>query len=386
MYNLIDSEPINNQFGSFGYGFPVGSDVKDWVCIGNISLGHVPYMGDLTKSLPWPNAPPGPFVYGDNSPSVAFTSSSSVFINDRDSYRGKVILQSGFMGQSGRISSLISIEPGDSRVLNYRPGQLLLESGQSITLAEISLAFDKDNRIRIRHRGNGLVLWEASSHATSPGQSLQYTETGKLVISSTQGLLHDLTPHINLKIEGSSLVISSINPYLTISGPKSSLLFASAYIFPQNRIFQLGQVISRTYKDRTLIYALSPYCQFVVLRSRQPNLPVPPLPLAWPDKEREPQWEWEVVWTTPKPPTERRNDVVMSFQGDGNLVSIQILPLLQPHSPYVLQVIYSNKTVPWASGTHGRSPPATYLRLGFGSAAEPWLELITDEGHRVWSS
>ncbi|GJJ15638.1 hypothetical protein Clacol_009916 [Clathrus columnatus] len=364
MYNLIDSQPIDGQFGGFGYGFPVSADVRSWICVGNVSLGHVPYTGDLTKSLPWPNAPPGPFVY-DGHPSTVFTFSAFISSSDMHMGGGEVLLQSDFMGKIGRIASLISIQPGPTRVLSYRPGQLRLKSGQIVTLTDIIFSYDHDGYIRVRQRNStevGFILWEMGfDHVTTPGQHLHYTENGKLVLSSTQGQIHDLTPHIKSTMEGSSLVISNVNPYLTISGPKSSLLFASAYIFPQNRTFALGQIVARTYMNKTLIYALSPYCQFVVLRSKQNNTPVPSIPFAWPDKEREAQWEWEVVWRTPNTPTERRDGVVMSFQGDGNLV------------------IYSNKTVPWASGTHGRIPPAVFLRLGFGSTAEPWLELITDE-------
>lgn len=325
MYNLIDSQAINGQFGKFGYGFPVASNVRDWICVGNVSLGHVPYTGDLTKSLPTPNVAPGAFVYDGNPHTTVFVSSNSFFINDADAYREKVVLQSDFMGQLGRITHLISIEPGVTRVLSYRPGQFLLNSGQSTHVADITLSFDKDNHIRIRQRrpdGNGLILWEASSRQPGiPEQYLHYSEAGKLFINSPQGLVHDLTPYIHSNMEGGSFTISSLNPYLTITAPPShSLLFASAYIFSQNRTFPLGQIVARPYMDRTIIYTLSPYCQFVVLRSKRPNAPLPTLPLTWPEKEREHEWDWEVVWHTPRPPTDRRKDALMSFQGDGNLV------------------------------------------------------------------
>lgn len=373
MYNLIDSQAINGQFGSFGYGFPVASNVRDWICVGNVSLGHVPYTGDLTKSLPTPNAPPGAFIYDGNPLTTVFIPSNSYFVNDPDAYRGKVVLQSDFMGQLGRIAALIAIEPGVTRVRSYGPGQFVLNSGQSTHVADITLSFDQDNHIRIRQRrsdGNGLILWEARSRQPGiPEQYLHYSEAGKLSIGSPQGHVDDFTPYIHSNVDGGSFTISSLNPYLTITKPPlHSLLFASAYIFSQNKSFLLGQIVARSYNDRTILYTLSPYCQFVVLRSKRPNAPLPTLPLVWPEKEREHEWDWEVVWHTPKPPTDRRTDASMHFQGDGNLV------------------IYSNKQVPWASGTHGRVPPATILRLGFGTATEPWLELITDEGHRVWSS
>lgn len=52
----------------------------------------------------------------------------------------------------------------------------------------------------------------------------------------------------------------------------------------------------------------------------------------------------------------------------------------------VCQVIYANGGVPWDSGTHARNPPATILRWGLGTAEEPYLEILNEQGTRVWST
>jgi hypothetical protein len=337
--NLIDSQGINNEYGAFGYGFAVASDVRDWVCVNNISKTHVRYEGDISKSLPNPNVAPGPFV--ENVPKNKLIISDSLASSLTPTQDGKVTLQSQFSRGHGRIAALISITPGLSKVLSYQAGEYQLDQGQYTSLNGVAMSFDEDLEVRIREYRNhqfGVVLWEGGPASQHPGQhlpSVVFSEGGKLCIVSTDTspshVLFDFMPYMPFNgssDNGPTLILSNANPYLTVVTPDSSLIFASSYIFSWNAAFKLGQVVARTYSyggsQKTLLYTLSPYCQFVVLRNKANNTLLPSLPLVWPDPAHEAQWEWETIWTTANPRTERRNDVVMYFQGDGNLASSHV--------------------------------------------------------------
>ena len=179
---------------------------------------------------------------------------------------------------------------------------------------------------------------------SSSDHHLTYGEGGKLYISigNTSQVYFDFMPHMPVHAPPGSdmnvvptLVFSDTLPHLSTTTPASSVLFSSSYTFPHFRAFSGGQVIARTYlygnSLRTVLYTLSPYCQFVVLRSKRSQIGVPNLPLVWPLPEHESQWEWETVWTTPNPRTkEKRTDAMMYFQGDGNLVNLSTF-----HSIYI---------------------------------------------------
>ena len=338
--NLIDSQDIGLGRGSIGYGFAVASDVKKWVCVGNVSSSQVRYEGDISNSLPIPNVAPGPFVHDVPQADLMFSESA---INPQTSVdpdkEKSVILQPEFLHGRGRIKHLISISPGVSRVLTYQPGQLQLAKRQVINLRDVFLAFEQDGMVRVREqRGDSTrgVLWEGGpDHQTiSSIHCLTYTAGGKLCISTndTAQIHFDLMPHMPMhpsSVHDSppTLVFSDTNPHLQVTTPGSSVLFSSSYAFPHFRAFPGGQVIARSYQyrnlPRTILYTLSPYCQFVVLRSKTSDMSVPSLPLVWPAPEQESQWEWEIVWSTPNPRTkEQRPDAMMYFQGDGNLVSL----------------------------------------------------------------
>jgi hypothetical protein len=337
--NLIDSQDIGLGQGSIGYGFAVASDVKDWVCVGNMSSNNVRYEGDITKSLPTPIVAPGPFVHDVPEAILRFADSGRTSNNEMDQNRN-VVLQPEFRHSRGRIQFLISISPGPSRVLSYQPGQFKLAKGDIITLNGAVLAYELDGIVRVRERrGNGIgaVLWEGGpeNETFSSDHYLTYSEGGKLYISTGDVLqvFFDFIPHMPIHAPPGRdmdvapvLVFSDIIPHLSTTTPASSILFASSYAFPHFRAFPGGQVIARTVlygnSQRTVLYTLSPYCQFVVLRGKKSQMHVPSLPLAWPVPEDEAQWEWEIVWTTPNPRTkEKRTDAMMYFQGDGNLVS-----------------------------------------------------------------
>ncbi|KAF8505333.1 hypothetical protein BU17DRAFT_57949 [Hysterangium stoloniferum] len=346
MNNLIDSQAINDEHGAFGYGFAVASDVRDWICVGNVSKTHVRYEGDISKSLPNPNVAPGPFVHNISqnklilSDSLASPSNGQSATQDR-----RVILQSHFAHGRGRISSLISISPGLPKVLSYQAGQYSLEKGQHTCLDGIAMSHDQNNMICIReHREPqqfGIVLWEnglADNHQAlgQLPQKLVFSNGGKLCVVSTDvsppRILFDFMPYMPFdgkSDKGPSLILSNANPYLTVMTPESSLIFASSYIFSWNAGFRLGNVVARTCfhdgSQKTLLYTLSPYCQFVILRSKVGGAFLPSLPLVWPDPTHEAHWEWEIIWATPNPRTDRRDDPVMYFQGDGNLASFSSL-------------------------------------------------------------
>lgn len=307
-----------------------------------MSAPGVRYEGDITKSLPTPNVAPGPFVHDVPAAVLKFADSGVIASGEKDDTQGKrVILQPEFLHGRGRIKHLISIVPGASRVLSYQPGQLHLARGQAVTLKSVMLKYELDGIVRLRDRpasGTGAVLWEGGpeNQGSPVGQYLTYTTGGKLCITSGDPaeLCFDFTPHMpshagpgNDERLAPAFIISDTNPHLSITTPNSSIFFLSSYTFPTNRAFPGRQVVARTYNHgnspRTVLYTLSPYCQFVVLRSKKPRTVVPAIPLAWPTPEQEAQWDWEIVWNTPNARTkERRSDAMMYFQGDGNLVSL----------------------------------------------------------------
>lgn len=339
--NLIDSQDIGLGQGSIGYGFAVASDVKNWICTGNVSAERVRYEGDITNSLPTPNVAPGPFVHDVPHSEVRFLESPIIPQSDTNLYKGKsVILQPEFLQGRGRIKFLISISPGASRVLTYQPGKFQLAKGQMICLQGAVLTYERDGMLRVREQlgsETGAVLWEGGpgNHTVPANSYLTYSTGGKICISTddVSQVYYDFMPHMPLHAPpgddtgmAATLVFSDTNPHLSITTPASSVLFSSSYAIPHFRAFAGGQVIARSYlygnSQRTILYTLSPYCQFVVLRSKRSQVGVPALPLAWPAPEQETQWEWEIVWSTPNPRTkERRSDAMMFFQGDGNLVS-----------------------------------------------------------------
>ncbi|HEV7738103.1 MAG TPA: hypothetical protein VGO47_12135, partial [Chlamydiales bacterium] len=279
MYNLIDAEDTDNLQGTFGYGFAVAADVDRWICVGNQSSSRVRYEGDISGSLPVPNATPGPFVYDLSAKHVRFSSMAQLSL-DEDSWN--VILQPEFRHGRGRISSLISIQPGPSTVLSYPGGEFQLQRGHAVHLKAISVKYDSDNLVRIHKNGNhnNSILWEEGPGLHSPGEILTYSPGGKLCIISESRIVYDFTPYIPFEAlsgrEVPAIVFSDNNPYVSVATFGSSLLFASSYSFPQNRGFLVGQVVcrSRPYGNHhwTLLYTLSPYGQYVVLRSKQPNI------------------------------------------------------------------------------------------------------------------
>ncbi|KAF8494536.1 hypothetical protein JB92DRAFT_2748881 [Gautieria morchelliformis] len=285
--NLIDSQDIGLGQGSVGYGFAVASDVKDWICVGNVSSNTVRYEGDITKSLPTPIVAPGPFVHDVPQAMLRFADSGRTSTDEKDIHQKVcVVLQPEFLHGRGRIQHLISISPGPSRVLSYQPGQFKLAKGDIITLNGAVLACELDGVVRVRERrgnGAGAVLWEGGpgNQTFSSNYYLTYSEGGKLYISTGDVLqvCFDFIPHMPIHAPPGRdmdvapiLVFSDIIPHLSTTTPASSILFASSYAFPHFRAFHGGQVIARTLlygnSQRTILYTLNPYCQFVVYGAR----------------------------------------------------------------------------------------------------------------------
>jgi len=347
MNNLIDAENQPQNQGTFGYGFAVARDIIDWVCVGNVSSPRVVYEGDITASLPTPNVTPGPFVHDVSPDNLVFAPTAMVNVKDSQPHGKGVILQPEFRYARGRISSLISIVPGASRILTYNGGQFQLQRGSQVFLKTITLIYGQDNIVRIQQRGgrhNGQIEWQGGPGPNAAGGLLKYTTGGKLCITSGDGqgsdICYDFTPHLPQSVvpgrEIAPLIISDSMPHISVATSGESILFASDYVFCINRGFKVGQIISRScvYGDDpnpwTLIYTLNPYGQFVALRSKQRAAMIPSLPLVWPDPSQEGSWDWEVVWSTPNgrcPDKDTKG--VMFFQGDGNLVSPPLAGLVQ---------------------------------------------------------
>ncbi|KIJ54777.1 hypothetical protein M422DRAFT_775012 [Sphaerobolus stellatus SS14] len=387
--NLIDAESPPPDRGTFGYGYAVARDVKDWICVGNVSTDNVTYEGDISASLPTPNATPGPFVHDVPPDILAFSNTAEVGIRDPAYPRGKdVILQEEFRNSRGRISSLISIVPGASRILSYNAGQFNLQRGRQIMLKSIDLRYDPDNTIRIQRRNHGGQLqWQGGPGPSVSGDVLTYTAGGKLCITASSSqdenytpvITYDFTPHLPLDAtpgRETVLILADSAPHILISTPGGSFLFANEYVFKMNQAFRVGQIVARSCvcdgdpTPWTLIYTLNPYGQFVVLRNKQRAALIPSIPFIWPDPSQEAAWDWETLWSTPNDRVSQKDsDAVMYFQGDGNLV-----------------VYTSGGAVTWTSATHNRDPAATSLRFGVGTADAPWLEIMDSTGNRVWSS
>ncbi|KAH7340430.1 hypothetical protein B0J17DRAFT_651322 [Rhizoctonia solani] len=358
MRNLIESKDIGHGKGGLGYGYAVGSDTTNWTCVENVSAPGVEYYGDISASLP------------------ELIASPTAFIRDGPAEdRGR--LQPEFV--PGHIECLFRITSAPSTVLGWNPGQLHLGLGSHVKLRSTRLCLDQSGEVCVREHQNhqdGRTLWSGGSHLVHQGHAakLVFAPGGKLMVvdDNTRTILHDFTPHIrapdqpNLE-DAHSLVLCEVpnRPVVSITSPAphANTLFMSSYIERCGREFEPGQFVARYIGNGggTLVYVFSPYTQTLVLRSRHDG-PIR-TPLEWPLDQN----EWIVEWSSPNEPSaEPVADAKLAWQGDGNLV------------------IYANGGVPWGSGTHDKN--ATILRWGLGTPEEPYLEIINDDGERVWST
>ncbi|CAE6536695.1 unnamed protein product [Rhizoctonia solani] len=358
MHNLIESRDVGHGKGGLGYGYAVGSDIANWTCIANVSAPGVEYFGDTSASLPELIATPTAFVR--DGPAEA---------------RGH--LQPEFV--PGHIECLFRITSEPSTVFGWNPGQLHLGLGSHVKLRSTRLCLDPSGEVCVREHQNhqdGRTIWSSGSHLVHQHHAaeLVFAPGGKLMVvdANTRATLHDFTPHIRApdrpdSEDTHSLVLCEVpdRPVVSITSPAphANTLFMSSYIERCGREFQPGQFVARYIGNGggTLVYAFSPYTQLLVLRSRHDG-PIQ-TPLVWPLDQN----EWTIEWSSPNEPSaEPVMDAKLAWQSDGNLV------------------IYANGGVPWGSGTHGKC--ATALRWGLGTPEEPYLEMIDNDGNRVWST
>ncbi|KAG8691925.1 hypothetical protein FRC11_004854 [Ceratobasidium sp. 423] len=358
MRNLIESTDVGHGKGGLGYGYAVGSDTMNWTCIENVSAPGVEYFGDISASLPELIASPTAFIR--DGPAEA---------------RGH--LQPEFI--PGHIECLFRITPGPSTVLGWNPGQLHLGLGSHVKLRSTRLCLEHTGEVCVRehqHHQDGRTLWRGGSHLIHQNHAaeLVFAPGGKLMVvdANTRTILHDFTPHVRAPDspdveDAHSLVLCEVpnRPLVSITSPAphANTLFMSSYIERCGRQFEPGQFVARYIGNGmgTLVYVFSPYTQILVLRARHDG-PIR-TPLEWPLDQN----EWIVEWSSPNEPSaEPVTDAKLAWQGDGNLV------------------IYANGGVPWGSGTHDKS--ATILRWGLGTPEEPYLEIVDDDGNRIWST
>ncbi|CAE6525158.1 unnamed protein product [Rhizoctonia solani] len=358
MRNLIESKDIGHGKGGLGYGYAVGSDTANWTCVENVSAPGVEYFGDISASLP--ELIPSPTAFVRDGPAEA---------------RGH--LQPEFI--PGHIECLFRITPGPTTVLGWNPGQLHLGLGSHVKLRSTRLCLERSGEVCVREHQNhqdGRTLWRGGNHLIHQNHAaeLVFAPGGKLMVvdANTRTTLHDFTPHIRApdssdSEDAHSLVLCEVpnRPLVSITSPAphANTLFMSSYIERCGREFKPGQFVARYIGNGggTIVYVFSPHTQVLVLRARHDG-PIR-TPLEWPLDQN----EWIVEWSSPnEPSTEPVMDAKLSWQGDGNLV------------------IYANGGVPWGSGTHDKG--ATILRWGLGTPEEPYLEMVDDDGNRIWST
>lgn len=379
--------------GRIGYGFPVGSDVANWTCRGNESHDNVLYIGEISGTLPkYINASPGPFVHdawgnyeGDEC--------------DEES----LDLQKEFV--QGKVWGLIEIGVGESKVLAYDGGALRLGLGESIKVRGVEVVFrpeDAELCVRRCHDDGrtGRTHWEGGvggrlnhrRHEFS-NMVLVFTESGKLMIvnsNNPQEIYWDFAPSIPPSLPPTStprpnvprLALSSENPHVSIASSSGDVLFASAYTFPGADL-SVGKFISRPTPEAggSLIWSLSPQRQIVVAHTHAAVQCI-----EWPLDHR-----FQILSKIGNE-GEGANDTgaALTLQGDGNLVSgVHLSTFPQSSNPEHIhspQVIYTGEGSPtWGSNTCEDGKRAKSIRYGVGSQEEPFLELLNDQGVRVWS-
>jgi hypothetical protein len=331
MNNLITSPRPDS--GSIGYGFPV-ADVSEWTCLQNAADPQVRFEGDISHT--WPNllVSPGPFV----------TNHASLDAPAR--------LQSEFV--RGRISVLISIQPGASKTLSWGPGSLKLTRGQEISVEGRTMSFD--DSLFIIDKSTGKKTWELhwdGSEVENESSQLIFREDGRLCVVEDFGegwekLYHDLIP-ILPKLSRTAepavqtqMILSSFTPNLIFApspNPSNSVFFMNSYDIKIGQEFRVGHLVLRQpdRKDKPVVlYGLSPYAQWVILTSA--------LPLQMFELELDAsqpyygivKWggqglgrcnddRWNVVWTSSNEPLKMPiydgdKAPMLAFQGDGNLV------------------------------------------------------------------
>ncbi|KAF8305142.1 hypothetical protein DL93DRAFT_2160417 [Clavulina sp. PMI_390] len=357
--------------GTIGYGFPIGSDIADWTCVDNVSEDDVRYEGDISGTLPnFLNAAPAPLVHdrwgnaeGDEA--------------DMSGLR----LQPEFV--QGKIWGLLDIKPGPSKVLAFDGGGLVMRKNEVLSLNGIEVAFGGDLELRVRDATDGAILWEAGirnilhpQHYNAENPSLRFTSSGKLLVTNGDDTFYDLSPHVPASLPPSPsprpssprLMFSSSKPYVLITSSSGNVLYASHYSVPRFSTFPVGKFVARPtphapFHGGALVYSMSPQCQFGVAHTRE-ELNIEKL--EWPlDYSK---WTVLKVIGSDQPRPGMDMGGKMSLQGDGHLL-----------------IFDGAENCIWGSGTHG-DRGADKLLFGAGSEQEPYLELVKDDGRRLWAA
>ncbi|KAF8324548.1 uncharacterized protein EI90DRAFT_3146815 [Cantharellus anzutake] len=343
--------------GNIGYGFPVGSDVANWVCIGNVS----------EPSVQWGNAE------GDEA--------------DISS----LVLQNEF--KEGKVWGLIAIKPGESKAMVFHGGNdLRARLGDNIDLSGgIRILFRQEDAelCVISLSEGGRVLWQAGvSGNINPHRpdyrnaTLTFSEGGKLAIVNSENqnnIWFDFTPHIPRERKQDHeqskrppsrprLVFSSSKPHVRITSPspENFLLYASSYSYPHQYGFPFGSYTARSIPSSprnpgggAFVYTMSPERRFVIIYTQKAFHE-----LHWPLDPG----AFRIVHDFGGETSQDDRKCTLFFQGDGNLV-----------------LSTGEGQATWASGTCG-DREAVELRFGDGSPQEPYVELIGRNGQRVWST
>ncbi len=323
--------------GAIGYGFPVGSDVANWVCMGNVSDSSVQYSGDISSTLDPPpgylNAAPGPFIHdrwGNSEGDEADISS--------------LMLQNEF--KEGKVWGLIAVKPGESKVIAYNGGdELRARLGNNVDLfggIRILLRPDDGELCVIQHSEGDRILWQAGASGNiNPHRPdfnnalLTFSRGGKMAIVNSENeddVWFDFTPHIpkepknqhpdnNRPPSRAQLVFSSSKPYIRITSPEPErfLLYSSSYSYRQQYGFPFGSYVARSVPPSprnssggALIYTISPQRRFVILYTQRAFHEI-----HWPLDHN----AFQVLHDFGGERGEDDRKCILFFQGDGNLVS-----------------------------------------------------------------
>jgi hypothetical protein len=228
-----------------------------------------------------------------------------------------------------------------------------MKSGEVITIKDLDLVFE--GSLSIVDRKINQRIWELWIEGGPSGHGITFNEDGKLYLEGSPGL-RELLPHLpavhvdenpdrdpRANRTETKIILSSVSPQFQIAlspNPFGIILYSSSYDIALGRQFHVGHYILRPLKStgdsRVIMYTLSPYGQWVVLRSR-----ILGSQLGFKLKEDKPfhdlvRWgghasgrvaddRWDVVWTSENHPSDEPaykvdKGPMLAFQGDGNLV------------------------------------------------------------------
>jgi hypothetical protein len=309
--NLLSGAPI-------GYGI-AAAGAQGFVVSGNVSTAT--FGGDLSACMPPLNAPPMAFV--------------------RNVARTDGQFQNEFI--AGTVEFMLCIQPGQSPILRFQPGELALRSGSSLALAGGELTLRNDGNLVLSDSAQK-PLWSAnSSGACANGACvLSFGADGRPAVSQGSTVLW--TPPVNASVGTSaSLTVSTLPPYMSFADSGNDILWMTSYAL---RPFQMlaGQYVEQATPSGSLFLSLSASGQLKVTAGAVDGTPA--------------------LWTSGNAPfTCVAPDCFVVLQGDDNLV------------------IRAGGAGKWASNTSNSGANT----LVFNGTA-PYLQLVDAQGKVVWSA